>query len=198
MLHRQSGRILFAVVTFATAPDSIVPMSTELLKIFEELKISDELLVKNKLGRCEQLPLNQLEIVDIDFEGKPFILEANAASSWRKMRTRAASEGIVLDPFSGFRSYKYQMQLIKRKLEKGKPLEMILTETAIPGYSEHHTGKAIDICTDGRYCLEESFENTRAFAWLTENARDFSFRMSYPRQNKIGIIYEPWHWLFIG
>ena len=41
---------------------------------------------------------------------------------------------------------------------------------------------------------EESFEATDAFAWLTGNAGDFGFQMSYPRDNPHGITYEPWHW----
>ena len=45
-------------------------------------------------------------------------------------------------------------------------------------------------------CLEESFELTPAFAWLELNAADFSFTMSFPRNNDNGLLYEPWHWCF--
>lgn len=173
-------------------------MTVELEKIYSDLGISEAIISDYKLRRCEQPKLQNLEIVDLDFEGKPFILELNAANAWRKMCQSAKSDNVFFEPLSGFRSYIYQAHLIKKKLAQGKALDLVLTETAIPGYSEHHTGKAVDIFTDSRYCLEESFENTRAFAWLTEKARDFNFRMSYPRQNKIGIIYEPWHWFFIG
>jgi D-alanyl-D-alanine carboxypeptidase len=83
-------------------------------------------------------------------------------------------------------------------LKNGRPLDDILTHIAIPGFSEHHSGRAVDIHEDGHTVLEEEFEKTQAFAWLRENAARFGFRLSYPRGNDQGIIYEPWHWYFTG
>jgi len=171
-------------------------MSTYLDKIYSELGVTETHLRLQRLNPYKEPPLDTLEIVEIDFEGKPFILESGAADAWRKMHHQAKKDGISIEPFSGFRSYLYQKQLIKRKLEKGKSLETILTETAIPGFSEHHTGCAVDICTDGKYFLDESFENTNAFSWLMKNAENFNFSLSYPRNNDKGIIFEPWHWFF--
>ena len=74
----------------------------------------------------------------------------------------------------------------------------ILTHIAIPGFSEHHTGKAIDIHANGHPVLEEAFEKTEEFMWLSKNAASFGFRLSYPRANTLGIIYEPWHWFYTG
>ena len=70
--------------------------------------------------------------------------------------------------------------------------------SAAPGYSEHHTGRAIDITTPGTQPLEPAFETTPAFEWLTGSAHEFGFRMSYPRNNRHGIAYEPWHWAWTG
>jgi D-alanyl-D-alanine carboxypeptidase len=167
-----------------------------LKRIHEDLGIQESQLAANRLVACEQPPLDQLVLVDIDFEGKPFLLTSPAAEAWNKMLQAAKNDGVLLEPFSGFRSYLYQKQLIIRKLEKGRPLETILTETAIPGYSEHHTGCAVDISTDRNYKLDENFENTAAFTWLTKNANRFNFHLSYPRNNTKGIVYEPWHWCF--
>ena len=69
-----------------------------------------------------------------------------------------------------------------------------MTVSAAPGYSEHHTGRAVDIATPGSRPLTEEFEDSAAFHWLNENAADFGFSMSYPRDNRYGFIYEPWHW----
>jgi len=74
------------------------------------------------------------------------ILHKASAGAWRNMCDTAASDRVQLRPFSGFRSYLYQRQLIRRKLDSGRPIEIILTETAIPGFSEHHTGLAVDVC----------------------------------------------------
>jgi D-alanyl-D-alanine carboxypeptidase len=66
--------------------------------------------------------------------------------------------------------------------------------SALPGYSEHHTGRAIDITTPDFKPLTEEFEHSSAFKWLTQRANEFGFTMTYPRNNEFGIAYEPWHW----
>ncbi len=95
---------------------------------------------------------------------------------------------------SAFRSVDYQRSIFDRKLAQGVPLDDILRVNAAPGYSEHHTGRAVDIATRGCPPLTEAFETTDAFEWLTRNAGRFGFEMSYPRDNPYGIAYEPWHW----
>ena len=70
----------------------------------------------------------------------------------------------------------------------------ILEVNTAPGYSEHHTGRAVDIATPGSRPLTEDFESTDAFRWLQAEATGFGFAMTYPRDNPWGIIYEPWHW----
>ncbi|WP_122221035.1 D-alanyl-D-alanine carboxypeptidase family protein [Pseudomonas syringae group genomosp. 3] len=75
-------------------------------------------------------------------------------------------------------------------------MEEILTVSAPPFFSEHHTGCAVDIGTSGSAVLEREFESSLAYEWLTENARSFGFHMSYPIDNAAGYAYEPWHWRF--
>ncbi|HEY4990089.1 MAG TPA: D-alanyl-D-alanine carboxypeptidase family protein, partial [Opitutaceae bacterium] len=67
---------------------------------------------------------------------------------------------------------------------------------AAPGYSEHHTGRAVDIGVPDEPPLEEGFALTQAFSWLTAHAREFGFALSYACGNPQGIAYEPWHWLY--
>jgi len=110
------------------------------------------------------------------------------------MRNAAEIDGIVLQLVSGFRSVEQQRDILKRKLEKRLNILEILRTSAAPGYSEHHTGRAIDITTPGSVPLNEEFEKTRAFEWLGKNAARFGFQMSYPRENPHGFVYEPWHW----
>ena len=73
----------------------------------------------------------------------------------------------------------------------------IFSVLARPGYSEHHTGRALDLHSPGSALLEEDFENTEAFIWLKKNGNKYGFYMSYPRNNDFNIIYEPWHWCFM-
>jgi D-alanyl-D-alanine carboxypeptidase len=121
-------------------------------------------------------------------------LTPETAASWQEMQSAARDDGITLMIVSGFRSIDYQAGLIRKKINAGQSLSDILAVNAAPGFSEHHTGLAIDVASPGSRPLSEEFEASEAFAWLRENAENFGFSMSYPRENPQGFIYEPWHW----
>jgi len=123
-------------------------------------------------------------------------LIAPAADAWANMETAALKDGITLLLVSTFRSMEYQLALIEKKLQRGQDILEILTLLAPPGYSEHHTGRAIDLTTDNCPPCVERFEDTDAFHWLTGHAARFSFSLSYPRDNPYGFVYEPWHWAY--
>ncbi len=91
-----------------------------------------------------------------------------------------------------------QRRILERKLRAGQSWATILEVNAPPGYSEHHSGRAVDFAVAGLPVLTEAFEKTPAFAWLTQHAAGFGYRLSYPRGNPYGYIYEPWHWFFEG
>lgn len=131
-----------------------------------------------------------------DLFGRPRQLAPQALLGWQAMRQAAAEEGVVLHLVSAFRSADYQAGMIRRKLDNGDSLDDILRVTAAPGYSEHHTGRAIDIGTNDSPALEEVFETTDAFHWLNRHAGNFGFVLSYPRNNPSAIAYEPWHWCY--
>lgn len=116
------------------------------------------------------------------------------AARWSRLEAAAEGAGIALRVVSSYRSVDYQAGLIERKLERGEPIEDILRVNAAPGYSEHHSGRAVDLGVAGCPPLSEAFEQTAAFAWLQAHAGEFGFALSYPRDNVHGIVYEPWHW----
>ena len=126
--------------------------------------------------------------------GLPLVAEPTRA--WTHLRDAALRDDVVLEAISGYRSHDYQLGIFERKLARGLTVDEILTVNAAPGYSEHHSGLALDIGVPDEPPAEESFERTAAFAWLRENAGDYGFVMSYPRDNPHGIVYEPWHWAF--
>jgi zinc D-Ala-D-Ala carboxypeptidase len=138
----------------------------------------------------------ELASIDRDIYERDQKLAPKAAISWLEMKSVAENDGIILLIVSAFRGMAYQNQIIQRKLAAGQKLEQILRVSAAPGYSEHHTGRAIDITTHNCKQLTEEFEQTPAFDWLNRRANDFGFVMSYPRNNQLGVIYEPWHWTF--
>jgi len=117
-----------------------------------------------------------------------------AAEQWHAMNAAARDDGIELIVVSAFRSIAHQQGIIDRKVAAGQTVEQILSVSAPPGYSEHHTGRALDLATPGSRALEEEFEDTDAFRWLQANAHRYGFKLSYPRNNPEGYNYEPWHW----
>jgi D-alanyl-D-alanine carboxypeptidase len=139
---------------------------------------------------------HRLDFVGHAPDGRPMFMAPAAAIAWCSMQTSARVEGIMLESISTFRSIAHQRALVERKLARGDAIDQVFAVNAVPGYSEHHSGRAIDIGTPGCPALDEAFENTPAFAWLQQHAERFGFRLSYPRDNRHGVIYEPWHWCF--
>lgn len=131
---------------------------------------------------------------------KVVMLQVAAAERFLEMQRAARRDGVDLIAVSGFRDKAYQQGLFDRNLGKmGQAIE-VTKVSAPPGYSEHHTGYALDV-GDGRQPethVEPTFEQTKAFEWLQSNAGRFGFEMSFPKDNKQGVSYEPWHWRFIG
>lgn len=150
--------------------------------------------------RTSGLPLQHepAELVDAgqDMFGRAQRMTPETLVAWRRMCESAAADDVELMLVSAFRSVAYQAELIQKKKDAGRSLEDILRVNAAPGFSEHHTGRAIDIASPEDDPLEVTFENTSAFKWLHENAGRFGFVMSYPRGHQNAISYEPWHWCF--
>lgn len=154
--------------------------------------------VPRDYGRTRHLPRirepRQLAFIGYDIHERPQWLTPRAARAWAHLHEAATADGIELQIVSAFRSIEYQIGIVKRKVERGQSIDQILSVSAAPGYSEHHSGRAIDVTTPGFAALEEEFEKSDAFGWLSANAKNYGFRMSYPRDNPHAIAYEPWHW----
>lgn len=160
------------------------------------LGISAEVIAAKRLQ--PHLEAVQLEVAEIGADGREHRLTPHAASQWLKMKAAARADGIEMFIVSAFRSVERQIQIIQYKMDAGQALEDILNASAPPGYSEHHTGRAIDIGTAESENLTLEFGNTSAFLWLQKHAHEFGFVMSYPPGNSSGYQYEPWHWCLVG
>ncbi|MEG3435593.1 M15 family metallopeptidase [Pannus brasiliensis CCIBt3594] len=156
--------------------------------------------VENILGHLPYKEAPASELAPITANGQLF-MRKSAARSFLAMRDSARRAGVILVPISAFRSKADQERLFfKVKAQRNQETRKRAEVSAPPGYSEHHTGYAIDI-GDGRTPatnLNPNFENTAAFNWLKNNAAQFSFELSFPRDNPQGISYEPWHWRYVG
>jgi zinc D-Ala-D-Ala carboxypeptidase len=158
------------------------------------LGITAELLARKALPYYSEA--QELAVAETDAQGRDHLLVPEAANAWQAMKLAAQADGIGIHIVSAFRDLREQADIIRDKLERRLSMETILTLSAPPGYSEHHTGLAVDINTAGCEEREEMFERTDAFHWLTQHAGSFGFILSYPRGNSIGFIYEPWHWRY--
>lgn len=140
--------------------------------------------------------IEETELVEFSESGRLFRLHPEAFKAWEEMKMTAISHGVQLYIVSAFRSVHRQAEIIEEKKKKGLSEKEIFSVSAPPGFSEHHSGRAIDISTPGYPAFEEVFEYSEAFDWLLDNACDYGFRLSYSRDNAYGIAYEPWHWFY--
>src|SRR5207245_9932416 len=125
-------------------------------------------------------------------DGREHMLAPAAAAKWREMSASALSDGVVIKIVSAFRSVDRQAEIIRAKLAEGLSLDAVLCVCGPPGYSEHHSGRAIAVTTDeGVAPREPEFEKTRALRWLSRDAGRFGFARSCPVDNPCGDGDEP-------
>ncbi len=166
----------------------------ELIASNAALGIPESFMASCGLPLCLEPP--DLVATELDYYSRPQRLTPECCAAWSAMKSDAHAQEVTLFLISAFRSIEYQHQLIAKKIAGGQAIDDILKVNAAPGFSEHHTGRAIDIGTLNCPALVEEFEKTAAFQWLETNAGGYGFSLSYPRNNPYGIAYEPWHWCF--
>ena len=111
----------------------------------------------------------------------------------------ARAVGLSVFLSSGYRGFEEQQYLFNRKVEQYGE-EKAATIVSRPGTSEHQTGLACDI-TDEYYELkDESLENTALYQWMSKHCQEYGFIVRYPKDKEeiTGIIYEPWHFRYVG
>lgn len=131
------------------------------------------------------------------------MLDYRVAPHYNEMYLAAQKDGIELEPLSGYRSLIRQTNNFENKIDyymdegydKIEATKLAATHILPPGTSEHNAGLAMDICS-----LYQNFDESEEFAWLNENAADYGFILRYPKnkEDKTDIIYEPWHWRYVG
>jgi zinc D-Ala-D-Ala carboxypeptidase len=163
--------------------------------LLASLGIPDALLARKALPFHPDA--RDLALAESAVDGRAHLLIPEAAAAWQAMKEAARNDGVLIEIVSAFRDIHEQAQIIRDKQARGMAIETILTLSAPPGYSEHHTGRAVDINTPGCEAREEPFEDTDAFRWLVRHAGRYGFALSYPRGNALGFIYEPWHWFYL-
>ena len=111
---------------------------------------------------------------------------------------RAAGNTVFLS--SGYRDYDTQTFLFNRKVEQYGDEDVAATIVARPGTSEHQTGLAADITDQYYETKNESLEYTAMYQWMFAHCQEYGFILRFPkgRDDVTGIIYEPWHFRYVG
>lgn len=131
-------------------------------------------------------------------------MDYRVAPWYDKMYYAALEDGIVLEPYSGYRSYELQKYNYENLTEEymyeydmTEDEAMLEAATVIlpPGTSEHNLGLAMDICN-----TLDSFAEQEEYDWLMQHAHEYGFILRYTEENMdvTGIVDEPWHWRFVG
>ena len=151
----------------------------------------------------ENVGLTAIDTRFTDGKASSKYFDSRAVGALNTMCKAALEDGIRLTCISTYRTYDYQNGLfnnrIQRYINQGysqtDALAAAAKVVAKPGTSEHHMGLAVDFNS-----VEQSFENTQAFKWLQEHAEEYGFIMRYPedKQSLTKIIYEPWHYRYVG
>ena len=157
-------------------------------------------------------PLPEDFTVGLDYVQGSFMLDERCAGYARQMIEDAAADGVQLTVVSAYRSVQkqqenlesYTQRLMREGHNSSEARRLAEKEIALPYTSEHNAGVALDILTpdwwESHDDVTDDFENTEQFRWLSENAHKYGFIMRYPKEyeNVTGIIYEPWHYRFVG
>lgn len=120
-----------------------------------------------------------------------------AKEAFEEMSKDALKEKMHIIAMSTYRSYNYQVNLFN-KYAKKDGLEAANTYSAKAGFSEHQTGLAVDVYNGT--VNYTSFEKTKEFNWMTENAYKYGFILRFPKdkENETGYKYESWHYRYVG
>ncbi len=148
---------------------------------------------------------------ELTLYGKEIELRLYAAKATEALIAELHAQGFTdIVVTSGYRSYAYQQSLFNTYIgqemaahpnwSEQQAREYVLTYSAAPGTSEHHTGNAIDLISTNYVVLDETFAQNPAYEWLQNNAHRFGFILRYPadKTHVTGYSYEPWHYRFVG
>lgn len=138
----------------------------------------------------------------VNIYGETYLVEEKALAQFEEMRDELLEEGIDIELDSTYRSVKEQQELWDEwTVEFGE--DYVKTYVAVPGFSEHHTGLAIDVCldvdgtrindNDEMIARRDIFEKV----WPHLAKHGFILRYLEGKEEITGYGFEPWHFRYI-
>jgi len=181
--------------------DQIENLTGTVGKLDKLSKTDEELLQKYSkvFFLNEHYRPKRLKEIDDEYvynEEKDYFIHAEIMPFLEDMIEDAKDDGVEMWVVSAFRTFEEQAEIKEQyTVTYGSGAN---TFSADQGYSEHQLGTTIDLTAPGMNgALTQAFEDTEAYAWLQENAYEYGFTLSYPRDNQY-YLFEPWHWRFVG
>lgn len=169
----------------------------------EEVELPWNMILVNSEHPMEEGYVPQLKELE---EG--LSVDVRIVDAAKEMLADAKKAGLHIDICSAYRSVERQEQVfgesMKERVKDGMSYWDAFNETslnvAVPGTSEHALGLALDLTSNQYTELDERQETTAEAKWLKENCHKYGFILRYPPQktNITGIIYEPWHYRYVG
>ena len=198
--------LLFAVIAVLALVLTTACTKEENKKEETKKEGTDYLVLVNKLVHVPDDWEKNLKLVNAKNAWDEDIqLEEKAYEAYKKLANELKEEGVIIELDSVFRSVQAQQDLWdnwSKDPEKG--VEYAKKYAAVPGYSEHHTGLAVDICIkkDGEliYDNDEMKAEREIFAKVHKKLAKYGFILRYleNREDSTGYTYEPWHLRYIN
>ncbi|UCE25773.1 MAG: M15 family metallopeptidase [Candidatus Zixiibacteriota bacterium] len=129
---------------------------------------------------------------EYSFEDYRIYVDLDARDAFVTMAEAGRKDSVFLIVDSGYRSARYQEKIFIKRMAEGEKFAEIIRYVAPPGYSLHETGRTIDMVPS-----DASFARTDAYRWLIENAGQFGFIESSPKDTTGLMPWEPWHWTYV-
>lgn len=161
------------------------------------------LVLVNKWNELEDGYVPKLQDV-----GSGHKVDYRIADSLQEMIAGAKEAGYSIYILSSYRDLEKQVSLYEAEVEKWlyegleqeEAEEKAATIVAYPGTSEHHLGLAVDLVSSEHVKLDQDAEKTKGYQWLVAHCQEYGFILRYPNNTTdiTGIIYEPWHFRYVG
>ncbi|CEQ09674.1 D-alanyl-D-alanine carboxypeptidase [[Clostridium] sordellii] len=199
------GFIVFQIFSFTKSKEKETYADTDKIKV-EEIskepvhKKSEYIQGEKPLYVDGVLVVNKDYGLPSDYAPESGSEDTQAMKAFNEMKEAAKKDGIRINVRSGYRSYDTQVDLYNNYV-KADGKKAADRYSAIPGFSEHQTGLALDITTGNtQRPIGTWFDDTPQAKWLYENAYKYGFILRYPKgkEDTTGYMYESWHYRYIG
>ncbi|MCR5005904.1 MAG: M15 family metallopeptidase [Clostridiales bacterium] len=164
----------------------------------------DYLVLVNKENKLPDTWEREITIVKyVDSQGWDVETEKEAFEAYQKLHDALEKEDVHVDLDSAYRSVAEQERIVKDFTEKYGE-DYVKQYVAVPGFSEHHTGLALDLYLniDGAdvYENEDMVQYPEVWAKIHEKLAEYGFILRYleGREAITGYSYEPWHIRYVG